>query len=215
MTNKIQLKDMLSAQATAALAAHNLATTCALQTHQRLPAAALRVGDMLGLQYITAKAAGLDTPESEQARANGVLQLRYALGNGVKDAKMMLAELNRFGGGAGLQGAHRGKPKELTAEALVRAFEANRTGFDLKYAGKILEVTGPVVQIIDNSVSIRGIDRGDPNKQNLWDDVYCNFEHPAAIADLMPHMLVHVVGHYDPHTDNGFTITLDHCRLVK
>jgi hypothetical protein len=217
VASKIQLQDFVGAEAAAKVTASHLAS-CSLRSHQPLPLASFHVGEALAYQFLAGSITGngIVTPQDEQAKKNALIFLQFAQANGERSAQPFLQKLK---GGNEQQGAPSiGTPVLMTAKAAVESYEGNGVGFDMTYAGKLMTLTGPlrVISPLGDkaALTIVGIDRGDPDKERISDEVSCDVDDRASVASLAPKQTVRVTGIYDKVLSHGVgRITLIHCRV--
>lgn len=109
----------------------------------------------------------------------------------------------------------------MTARQAVAAYKRNTFGFNAKYSGKQLQITGPVENISGSgqsaSVELNGYMPANPQDQGFQDMVICQVGDPAQlqrVANLSKGETVRVHGLYNPDAQYmKVGITLLNCAI--
>lgn len=108
----------------------------------------------------------------------------------------------------------------LTAKEAVTGFKSNAFAFKSRYAGKMLEISGPIQSIGDSgsggaTVTLVGYKPANMDNQGFQDLVRCDVSAPPAlvrVAELKKGEKATVVGVYEPAKAVFGTIELQQCR---
>jgi hypothetical protein len=175
------------------------------------------VGQLLATAVLAQQAAGVvDGQTAADAKNAMVLLKTNAAANQAMIAKLaatgLVPEL------ATKSGSH---AIEMTAQQAVAAYKSNTFGFNSRYSGKELQITGPIENISGSgqsaSVELQGYMPKNPQDQGFQDMVICQVGDPGQlqrVADLSKGQTVTLHGLYNPNAQYmKVGITLLNCAV--
>lgn len=175
------------------------------------------VGQLLATAVLAQQAAGVvDGQASADAKNAMVLLKTNATAN-----QAMIAKLAATGLVPELATGSRSHAIAMTAGHAVAAYKRNTFGFNTKYSGKELQITGPIENISGSgqsaNVELEGYMPANPQDQGFQDMVICQVGDPGQlqrIADLSKGQTVTLHGLYNPNAQYmKVGITLLNCAV--
>jgi hypothetical protein len=105
------------------------------------------------------------------------------------------------------------KPMGVQAAAILKEFEGNEAAADIKYQGKLLQVTGEVAKVdtefLDDSEYVIQVNGGGDFE---FTSVNCNDQAPGDVAKIQIGQQITVVGEFDDGGDLG--VELKNCKTA-
>lgn len=175
------------------------------------------VGQILAITVLAQQSTGVVDGQTTANAKNAMVLLQ----TNATDNESMIAKIVATGLVPEMAGNGGSHAITMTAQQAVAAYKSNTFGFNSKYSGKELQITGAIENISGSgqsaTVSLMGYMPKDPQDQGFQNMVMCRVGAPAQIqrvASLSKGQAVTVRGLYSP--DSAFnmgSVTLLNCSL--
>lgn len=177
------------------------------------------VGQLLATTVIASQSAGVADGQTALNARNAVILLRTdAAAN-----KPTIDKLIATGLVPELAASDKGSDViHMTAKQAVSAYKSNSFGFNTKYSGKQLQITGPIENISGSgqsaTVELEGYMPANPQDQGFQDMVLCQVGAPSQlqrVGGLSKGQTVTVQGLYNSNTPYAMGVTLLNCSIRR